>query len=299
MPYCKHLGFVVIVLALAALPASADSFSVQVQGAGNLTSGTSNVSLSSSSTSTNCPALGGCTATIDASASSGPGHIGAYSSAALDITSAYLQYNTSTNSMASFREEGFTISGPSGPIYISFNYTIDGSLSALGTGDVGGIASVSAYLGLGSNSGGYNYTLGGMDLYSDGTLNQSGIFANLLPQNAAGQFVSPRILTFAGDTYVSFGLQINTSAVAGTNAGSGAGNMVSDFSHTMMFSTSGPVVNVFDSAGNDVTSQYTINTSDGRIVNNHFAPTVPEPASLLLFASGLAALASLRKRIRR
>ena len=278
--------------------AVADSFTVQVQGAGTSVSA-SPVQLSWSATSNNCPALGGCTAAIDASASAFPGRIGAYSSASLTIDSAYLQYNTSTHATALFREDGFTISGPSGAIYISFNYTIEGTLTAGGDQYVGSIASVDAFLSTGSSRGGYSYTLGGMSLDSGGNISSTGIFAGLQPQNASGDFVSPLIATFAGDPYVSFGMQIDTSAVAGTNGGTGFSSAAANFGHTLMFSANGPVVNVFDANGNNVTSLYDISTSDGAIVHNRFVTsTVPEPASFLLIGSGLLGLGGFRRRKR-
>lgn len=296
----------IAVLALAP-SAAADSFGVKVNGY-NWQYSTNTITLSNSVQNNNVPGTiqGPGQESDDMAATAGPGYLQVSASTTLNMPyGSYGSYNSDAAASATF-QESFLISGLNGAVgdpnhsfQISFNYFINGSMSVGGIPGLGGNASADASWNQGSFFGGYTGSLGSATLTGAGYSGTGAFSGTGAPSGSI--FTAPAILTFAGDTALSFGMTMNVDANAGFAFGSpvGVATATSDFGHTLSLNPFGDVVN-------GLPDGYTINSTDGCVVNNRWvcnpeAPaSVPEPSTLLLLAGGALPLAgSLKRRLLR
>lgn len=236
--------------------------------------------------------------TEEAFASAGPGYLGGLSQTTLDLPNGALTSEGGTSQESSdFTLDNIVITGPAGStsadiVDYSINVSVMGSLSAVADTGFHSQAGVSLSVSTNSSLGGGGGALGSMTVNSAGTVTASGVFSSF-PVGVTGQTtaVSPVHQARSGDT-ISIQLILATFAIAGESFGSPAGSAAAtaDFSHTVMFPTSGPVLNL--PAG------WTANSLDGTIVDNHFVASIPEPAALWLLGVAIAA-GLMRRRLQR
>lgn len=226
------------------------------------------------------------------------------------------QFNHSASAMATLRFDDFMIVGPDDTTSGSINLTLDGTF---GTGTLNLTNLFTAVL---TSSIGFSIT-GSVDGQPfNGSFTQthslsSGLFAppdcNPCETTSAGangiigqgplplNIVTPTFNNLPVNTPFVFELALTASASATYQFGGSSCNdsgcssafnidSLSDFSQTLSFPSSGPIINF-------VTDGFTLNSNQAGIINNQLA-AVPEPPTLLLVGSALAGLAGYARRRR-
>ena len=196
-----------------------------------------------------------------------------------------------------FNFNDLVISGPVGTVgttlTVSFNLDISGALTAQSTGsNMLAVSVVGVTYQLGGTSG-----QGAMQATNGGGFSSSGILQGIVANQGTvpNTIIRTGVATVTVGTPFSFTLGLQEGSIAGPtnfcNGGCvGTASAISNFANTFGLPTTGPVANL--PAG------YTLSSASGLIVNNQFgtpAPT-PEPSTLLLFGSGMLAMAGAARR---
>ena len=298
-----RLGLLGVVLLCTAIsqPAQANSCNTSIILPTNQSSGVCGASLGVSVPFTGLDGNG----TAIATGQSSLGTLHALTSVVLSVPTltnsaiccAVSQIGVNTNG-ASFTFNDLVISGPVGTVgttlTVSFNVAISGALTAATTGtNMLASAGMSMAYGLAGTSG-----QGSLQASNGGGFSSSGILQGVV----ANQGTIPHTIFRTGVATVTvgspftFSLGMQVLSIAGPtnfcNGGCvGTASAIADFAHTLGLPTGGPVANL--PAG------YTLSSASGLIVNNQFNPTpvvTPEPSTLLLFGSGLLAMAGAARR---
>ena len=217
--------------------------------------------------------LGDGTWNLDALAAAGPGFLRGLSRASLNLPS-FLFNSTfaSAQEASGFALDNITFSAPGGTapgtlVHYTVNLALSGTIGVSSTGSFGGDAGVSFNYGTSASSvGGSGVTdIGSMSVNAGGVTGATGFFAGF-PTGAPGEVagISPEWVAREGDIIKIF-MRLSTFASLGAGGFTPPGSAIalSDFSHTVLFSPTGPVFN-FDLPG------WTANSSDGCIVDNQF-----------------------------
>ena len=233
-------------------------------------------------------------------AHAGPGvQLGASSSASLNLIGWYYGAPIVGQAGASANLDDIFITGPTSTVTTSFNLTVNGTLSAT-SAPLYASNALDAYAEAVvaiQYSGSFGNGAGSRTIYTNGIANGStttetntGIFDSTF--NGTGNLTTAQVLVQTGVPLNLF-VSLQSAAVVGAVFGAQPIDLqaVSDFNHTLSFAT-GPVFNLPDG--------YTANSSSGLIVDNRWAASVtnpaPEPATLALFALGLAGLGFSRRK---
>jgi len=225
-----------------------------------------------------------------ASANAGTGSLGAYSSASLNLIGWYYGSTIDGSASAYFSFNDIIISGPSATVSTSLNLDINGTLSAT-SGPLYPSNALPAwaqsYVGFtyggsfGSGGGSSTVYTAGTAGGSSTTITNAGMFDSTFSGNAN---LTTALVEVNTGMALSFNAMLQTSAVVGATFGAQPVDLeaISDFSHTLMFS-SAPVFNLPDG--------YTVNSLSGLIVDNHWAnpavTPVPEPEIYAMLGVGL------------